>query len=180
MSECPVCSRSFDSDQGMKIHKAQAHNRLEPWQDKTTMRYLYHTRGLSSNEIADVLPCNRGNVKRWLRRHGIEMRSPSEAAQRRALREPPTHRFHQGYEEVCTQVNGRQKVIGIHRLVAVAEYGFDAVRGKETHHKNGIPWDNRPENIKPMSRSEHAKQHYENGDLEIEPGGIADSLEDSA
>lgn len=169
-TDCPVCDRTFKSRQAMTAHKHQVHNRLEPWQDETTMRYLYQKKKLSSNEIAEILPCNRGHVKRSLRELGIERRSQSEAAKLGQLKRPPVYRTHQGHEEVCTEVNGDHKVIGIHRLVAVAEWGIDAVKGKETHHKNGIGWDNRPENLELLTKAEHARRHYEQGDSGIAPG----------
>ena len=49
----------------------------------------------------------------------------------------------------------RDAPVYVHRLLAVAEYGFDAVKNKEVHHKNGIPWDNRPENIKVVGIKQH-------------------------
>lgn len=55
--------------------------------------------------------------------------------------------------------DGVQKKIYLHRLLAVAEHGLNAVRGSEIHHKNGIPWDNRPSNLKVVSRTEHMKEH---------------------
>ena len=53
----------------------------------------------------------------------------------------------------------------VHRLVAVAEWGVDAIRGRDVHHKNGIPWDNRPENLEVLTRKEHREVH----------GGVAPS-----
>jgi len=44
-------------------------------------------------------------------------------------------------------------------ILAVSEHGYDAVAGKRIHHKNGIPWDNRPENIEPLTRTEHQGKH---------------------
>lgn len=47
----------------------------------------------------------------------------------------------------------------VHRLLAIAEHGVDAVAGKSVHHKNNIPWDNRPENLEILSRSKHRAEH---------------------
>jgi len=55
--------------------------------------------------------------------------------------------------------NGSKNSVFVHRLLAVAEYGVDAVEGKEVHHKNGVRWDNRPENIELLTPSEHSKLH---------------------
>jgi hypothetical protein len=61
--------------------------------------------------------------------------------------------------------------IPVHRLLAVAEWGVDAVKGKHVHHENGVKWDNRVGNLELLNPSEHAKMHYEKGDLELEPSG---------
>lgn len=47
----------------------------------------------------------------------------------------------------------------IHRLLAVSMIGIDSVKGKDVHHINGISWDNRPENIEVISKSEHGRIH---------------------
>jgi len=39
----------------------------------------------------------------------------------------------------------------------VAEYGTEAVAGRDVHHINGIGWDNRPENIVPIPPELHPK-----------------------
>ncbi|AFH22156.1 hypothetical protein OSG_eHP18_00230 [environmental Halophage eHP-18] len=73
--------------------------------------------------------------------------------------------------------------VPIHRLVAVAEYGVKATENKQIHHKNGVKWDNRPENLICMSNSEH--QRHENKQplaerLELSTDRhIANSLEDA-
>lgn len=40
-----------------------------------------------------------------------------------------------------------ERPVPVHKLVAVAEYGIDAVKENDVHHLNTISWDNRPENI---------------------------------
>lgn len=53
-----------------------------------------------------------------------------------------------------------QNYVRVSRLLAVAEHGFDAVGpGVDIHHKNGIPWDNRPANIEVIDKGEHAALH---------------------
>jgi len=45
----------------------------------------------------------------------------------------------------------------IHRLVAVAEYGVEAVAGNVVHHKNGVRFDNRPDNLEVLSNADHSR-----------------------
>jgi hypothetical protein len=61
------------------------------------------------------------------------------------------------YEDWRVKVDGVPKRVYNHRLLAVALWGFDAVADKEIHHKNGIPWDNRPSNLSLVSSSEHQR-----------------------
>jgi len=64
-----------------------------------------------------------------------------------------------GYEFWYHRCDGELETVRVHRLVAVAEYGIDAVKNMEVHHKNEIKWDNRPGNLKLMTDSDHAKKH---------------------
>jgi len=64
-----------------------------------------------------------------------------------------------GYEMIDTQYRGERVAIGLHRLLAIAEYGIDSVKGKDIHHKNEVKWDNRPTNIIPVTPEEHGKIH---------------------
>jgi len=115
----------------------------KPWKDEKRLRELHQDRGLSGAQMAPILGCSSATVLRWLDRFGIF--TPVE------FRTTPD----KGYEKWR---NGDSSLYH-HRLLAVAEYGFDAVVGKRIHHKNDIPWDNRPENIIPLSRSEHQQEH---------------------
>ncbi len=53
-------------------------------------------------------------------------------------------------------------LVAVHRLVAAAEYGTEAIRGKHIHHLNGVPFDNRPSNLSPLTPAEHMQQHMMN------------------
>lgn len=69
---------------------------------------------------------------------------------------------HQGYEAWTSVSDGEQERVAVHRLLAVAEYGFDAVCDKLVHHgpEAEIPWANWPGNIQLMSRGEHMMHHH--------------------
>jgi len=69
---------------------------------------------------------------------------------------------HQGYEAWLAVCDGEQKRVAVHRLLAVAEYGFDAVCDKLVHHgpEAEIPWANWPGNIQLMGRDGHMNHHH--------------------
>ncbi|MBK8246404.1 MAG: HNH endonuclease [Gemmatimonadetes bacterium] len=46
-----------------------------------------------------------------------------------------------------------------HRLVAECSLGRLLLPGEQVHHRNEIPWDNRPENLEVLSTSEHCRRH---------------------
>lgn len=153
-----------------------------PWRDEETMRRLYLTEGKSTYEIAEELGTGRNTVKRWLDHHDIPRRSESESRILSGLTDPvPYTTGLDGYEYWRHQHRGIRDYVYAHRLLAVAEFGFAAVRGKHVHHKNGVEWDNRPGNIQLMSHKKHIRHHvsklkpeeyeeiralYENGEVE--------------
>jgi thymidylate synthase (FAD) len=49
------------------------------WRDKDKLEQLYIVEGMSSHEIAAKLNCDRSVITDWLHRHGIPVRSLSEA-----------------------------------------------------------------------------------------------------
>lgn len=125
--------------------------------DEEVLRELYVRRGMSSREVADELGCSKSTVLEWLNRHDI----PTETSTRD---KPPNFRTNQlGYEEVRTRAGGERHQVYVHRLMAAAEFGLDAIRDVDVHHKNDIPWDNRRANLAVMPRSEHVRKHHEEG-----------------
>jgi hypothetical protein len=65
----------------------------------------------------------------------------------------------QGYERLRVCEYGERHEVYVHRLLAVSEYGLDAVTDSEVHHSNQIPWDNRPSNIEVKTPADHAQEH---------------------
>lgn len=127
----------------------------KPWKDEELMKRLYIEEGLSGSEIAMVLDCSTGGVATWLDKHDIEKRTMSEAMMNR---DGSLHKANfnthptRGYEYWAPGDNH----VNVHRLMMVAEHGFDEVCGKHVHHKNDIPWDNRYDNLELLTMGEHS------------------------
>lgn len=152
-----------------------------PWKDGELLRELYEDRLLSANQIRTVLDCANATVHKWLNEHGIEKRTLSEtqAIPHGSLNHVPFRTRSFGHEVW----KHSEHTVLVHRLLAVAEYGLDALEGMQVHHENNIGWDNRPENITLVDPVEHGKLHkkvsgldrlrlaelYENGDLASRP-----------
>jgi hypothetical protein len=65
-----------------------------------------------------------------------------------------------GYVEVRLTLEGISRVAHVHRIVAIAGWGVDAVRGKQIAHLNHNKADNRIANLKALSAEEHATYDY--------------------
>lgn len=138
------------------------------YREKDWLEEQYHGRGLSIYQIADEIGCHHDTIHRWMKRHGIQARPFCG-------RKQPNHHAsfktdHYGYERwYSTHMDeGGQKMewVSVHRLCAVAWFGWDAVCDMDIHHINHIPWDNRECNIEVLDKAEHGKLHsdkYWNG-----------------
>jgi len=130
----------------------------KPWQDSELLNSLYHDEQISGPKIAELMGCSKPTVYRNLE----DVRSTSEANRLWTWKLPLKMRTDtDGYEYFQTKIHGESERFSHHRLVAVSEHGLDAIAGKIIHHKNGIPWDNRPDNLEIMSQSDHVREHFE-------------------
>lgn len=131
-----------------------------PYRDKGTLRRLYHDEGMSQSEIADELGCGIASVSRWMNKHNIKARTYAETTKSRARRIPAHyHTNNRGREVWVDNTGGEYNIVLVHRLLAVAEYGFEAVADNHIHHKKNIPWLNTPDNIVPKDPGEHLRDH---------------------
>jgi hypothetical protein len=166
------------SDKTPQANKSYGIDDFEyPYRNEEWMRHQYWNLGKTTNDIAEICDIDRSNVVRWMDRLGIETRDVSDydghELTKKARESVKVNRAnfrtsYRGYETWRSYNSKRDKneTVKVHRLLAVAEYGFDAVKGNIVHHKNGIKWDNRPENIEPMDETEHLQQHYKEREID--------------
>ncbi|WP_241662520.1 HNH endonuclease [Halorubrum depositum] len=127
-------------------------SRERPWQDEETLREKYSTHR-SCRKVAGELGCSKETIRYWMEKFGIERtgRKHNVAVTERS----------DGYEQLTVNIDGKTYSCLHHRLLAVAEYGYDAVVENDVHHKNSMKLDNRLENIELLGHAEHARHHYE-------------------
>ena len=126
----------------------------DPWDDEDLLREMYHDHGLTLREIADELGCDHTTVHRRMYEFGIERRRSERGRERDGF--AAFHTRKDGYEYWSSKTCS----VLVHRLVAVAEDGFEEVATGVVHHQNQISWDNRPGNIEILpSHRAHSKRH---------------------
>lgn len=116
------------------------------------LRRLYVEERMSPKDIADKFGVHFSTIYRRLERHGIERKSRVQF-----------NTVGSGYEELYTPEGER---VYVHRLLAVAEHGFDAIEGKVIHHKSGVTWDNRPSNVEPIDHADHTSLHKQDEEFD--------------
>lgn len=139
----------------------------KPYQDPEKLRELYHGKGLTTREIGDRLGCTGSTVSRYLDKYDIDTRENWKAGVEKAkhanrkeyveLRQFPSGYMYWSSKEQ-TESGRVNRIVYVHRLLAIAEYGFDAVCNNDVHHNNGYKFDNRPANIELLDKAEHARK----------------------
>lgn len=156
----PIQSRLSEMD--VELRNVHSYERA-PWRNKDKFKELYVDRDWSICKIAKHWECNTITVWRWIEKHGFEKRG-SPIGKRVSYAHYFTDK--NGYVRWVTDGEKSPDQFFVHRLIAISEYGADAVCGKDVHHKNEIPWDNRPKNLELLTRSEHMKVHYSEKGIE--------------
>ena len=143
-----------NSDGGKSVEQQIDHT------DAETLRRLYWDEELSLSEIGDLSGVNQSTVHYWMEKHDIDRLSDSEGSFRTQSTNYASTRVNNNGHVVwrCNSDRGGGTV-PVHRLMAIAEHGTEAVEDKDVHHINGIPWDNRPENLELMNHGDHMSHH---------------------
>lgn len=142
-------------------------HKQKPWRDKQKLKEAYEELD-SFVKVGDRFGCSQTTIEYWLNKFDIETNPPP--SERFGKNAPAYHRYdkhtlsqntlwERGYEVWNVRQDGKYYTIPVHRLVAVAEFGLEAIENMHIHHKNECPFDNRPENLVPMTPSEHSKHH---------------------
>ena len=125
---------------------------------------LYITCGLSQREVARQLNTNNIRIKRLLIKYKIPLRKQYE---RRSGKNNSNWMGGeiltvQGHIKIRMPSHPRASKQGyVMRAILVWEEtnGKPFPTGKEPHHDNEIPDDDRPENIIPLTHGEHTREH---------------------
>ena len=175
--ECGVTGTTISDwlkrhDIGTRSHR-EAQKPDKPYTDRGWLAHEYKTKERSMREIAEGCDVTAAVILKWLRRFNLKTRHPDHEAKNRTIG-ITTHgefgRLKGGYRYVTSSltIDGEreQYTVAVHQLIAIAE-GADPHKvfsnGEyHTHHKNGIKWDNRPENLEFTTREEHAQEHNAN------------------
>lgn len=145
---------------GIELRPKSFAPRKKPHHDRDTLVELYHDQGLNIHEIAEQLGVAGSTIDYWMKKLDIPTRSHRESKLLTYRSRPvPFFLNSKGYEQWHHWYDYERDRVTVHRLLAVAEYGFDAVKDMAVHHRNEIKWDNRPENIELLSHSEHNRLH---------------------
>ena len=175
--ECGVSSTTISDwldrhDIGARSQR-EAQKPDKPYTDREWLAHNYRTKERSMKDIADECDVSHPVILKWLRRFGIKTRDPDAHKINIDLgitTDGELGSLSGGYRYVQSKItiDGEQHraQVGVHQLIAIAE-GADPHKvfsnGEyHTHHKNGIKWDNRPENLEFTTREEHAQEHNAN------------------
>lgn len=126
---------------------------------------LYVDKGMSAREIAEECETSRYHVLKHLHHYALTRTRTEAMRELHGTHDSPATYYTdnvRGYEVWSTG----DKTVYVHRLLAVAEFGLEAVKDKDVHHKNGVKWDNRPENIEAKDGGEHIAEHWHGRPLE--------------
>ena len=137
-------------------------NQEKPWLNEVTLARAYKKAG-NAEDAATILGCSERTVREHikdsdyctLKAHG---RPPSEKTKepvRYAMENDDEYPIVEAWVPTEDGERKRQTVL-VHRLSAVARWGYDAVVDNEVHHSDGMKLHSAPRNLIPLGSRAHA------------------------
>jgi hypothetical protein len=123
----------------------------QPWDSEEQLNEWYVEQGMNLREISNKVDVSTTTVARRMSEAGIPRRGGGVRTAQSTFRTNVD-----GYEEV----SGTHQTVPLHRLIAVAEWGFENVKNREVHHLNGCTFHNTLSNLQLCHPSEHTKLHH--------------------
>jgi DNA-binding CsgD family transcriptional regulator len=134
--------------------------------DPETLRRLYWGEELSLSEMANRFGVSRTTVHNYMDKFGVPRRELSEANRGNSRVEYAYHTISaNGYERWEDYIS--DEMVKVHQLLAISEgrKASEVFSGDyAVHHKNGVPWDNRPKNLELMDMKDHSSHHNSGSD----------------
>ena len=174
---CPICGTTVVGEGNLRSHVLNSEDEdhrgkmlnsslevVARYKIESQLRRHYVEKEKSQQEIADEWGCGRNTIYRWLKKHGIDRKNRKGGGENRV--EYVNYSWNEGgYWGWRDFITGRS--VQVHQLLVISE-GADPSKvfsdGEyQVHHENGVPWDNRPDNVRLLSRQEHLQEH---GDLQ--------------
>ncbi|UPV73729.1 HNH endonuclease [Halorussus limi] len=135
------------------------------YRDEEFLREAYCEKGLSQREIAARCGCSRGAIRHHMDKFDISPRSTRSPSDRPANFDTKEN----GYERWRCQAGETDDYVYVHRLLATLKVDdLSELEGMHVHHKDGHPFDNRPDNIEVVSPAEHRQKHADDEPLKAE------------
>lgn len=139
--------------------RIEIEDREKPWRNPKILHHLYWEEKKSTTEVGEILGCHQTTVSKWLDRTEVGARDRVEATRKT---QPLYTTDNDGYERVVARCGDQTRVVRVHQLVTIV-HGEDPhiVFDNDTvvHHRNGVPWDNRPANLQVMTIEDHVSHH---------------------
>ncbi len=130
------------------------------YRDEEWLREKYVEEGLSSYEMKRMTTAkDNKTILRWLHKYDIPVEDEGGGS-RVGWENGVRYAQVGGYPTLEEIIDGERERVRVHRLSAVAEYGFDAVvDADEIHHIDRVVENTARDNLAPLTTKEHFEEH---------------------